>query len=612
MKLTGINGAAYSLSPAPIGSGGEGEVYRVHGMGAKVAKIYKSAEHGTALEDKLRYMVANPPNVSVLSQVAWPLDVLYDSAGKCKGFVMPELSINDELGQIYKYPSTLSLSAQQKINIAQNICVVISEVHKAGYVFGDFNPRNIGLDKNTGMVSFLDTDTYHVIDRAKDKVYRCNVCAPGYAAPELLTRCSDYVAENPEASKNAYALTPLPTFTQETDNFALAIHIFKLLMNGYTPFGGIIESASVSQSSPGVGDNAVRRDSYCFKPGFKHQSAAILPLDALPEEIADLFTRAFIVGKHEPKQRPDAATWHGALGRFEKVMVTCPDNPLHQYDKKNTDCPLCEADRRFEEAISGFGSGKNVFAQQQSKDSLSQSGYSTPVPVAGRQAGKAVSSAPLMQPTQYAPHVTAAHTTPVTPPKSDSTTVFAAPGKRMLWVSGVANVILGISFVYFFMVDLFFWYEMTFFEWERLTEDHLIFILARADIGHAVIFGAMATLFHLSWGETGLFYFIFYWILLLFVSALFIYVGISSIRSRKATRNYRIRITIGYFTMLFSIVFLGIFVYLFFGQGIWINPLFAFPYGIIMLAAQLLFIFGTLKNKRAYEQQQANDINPQS
>ena len=37
-----------------------------------------------------------------------------------------------ELGEIYKYPSTLPLSTKQKLNIAQNICVVISEVHQAG------------------------------------------------------------------------------------------------------------------------------------------------------------------------------------------------------------------------------------------------------------------------------------------------------------------------------------------------------------------------------------------------------------------------------------------------------------------------------------------------
>ena len=91
-----------------------------------------------ALEKKLRVMVEHPQNESVLTQVAWPLDVLYDDNAKCIGFTMPELSINAEFGDVYRYPSTLPLSVHQKINIAQNICVVISEVHKAGYIFGDF------------------------------------------------------------------------------------------------------------------------------------------------------------------------------------------------------------------------------------------------------------------------------------------------------------------------------------------------------------------------------------------------------------------------------------------------------------------------------------------
>jgi len=347
-----MRGIVYRLEPTPIGSGGEGDVYCIHDMSAKVAKIYKPGVLTREFAEKLVIMLDNPPSETTLSQVAWPLDLVDNENGDYCGFVMPKLSINTELGEVYKYPSTLSIASQQKVNIAQNICVAISEVHKAGYVFGDFNPRNIGLDKNTGLVSFLDTDTYHVFDHVRNKTYRCNVCAPGYAAPELLEKCSEYVATDPAASKNAYAQSPLPTFTQETDNFALAIHIFKLLMNGYTPFGGIIESSSVSQSSPGVGDAAVKRDNYCFKPGYKHQSAAILPLETFPQEIADLFTRAFIIGRYDPKQRPSAVEWHEALIRFEHKMMACQHNPLHQYYLENTECPLCEADKRYSEAVS--------------------------------------------------------------------------------------------------------------------------------------------------------------------------------------------------------------------------------------------------------------------
>ena len=225
MTMTGMHGTTYRLDPTPIGSGGEGEIHSVNGMDY-IAKIYKSGVLTRELEQKLKIMIERPPNQTVLSQVAWPLDLVFENGG-CRGFVMPKLKITDELGEIYKYPPMLPISAHNKVNVAQNICVVISEVHKAGYVFGDFNPRNIGLDINTGLVSFLDTDSYHVVDSAYSKTYRCNVCAPGYAAPELLEKISDYLADNPAASKNAYAMTPLPTFTKETDNFALAIHIFK-------------------------------------------------------------------------------------------------------------------------------------------------------------------------------------------------------------------------------------------------------------------------------------------------------------------------------------------------------------------------------------------------
>ena len=176
MTFKGLNGTRYTLNTQLVGSGGEGDIYSVSGMDY-IAKIYKSGAMSKELEEKLKQMVSRPPNASVLSQVAWPLDVVYDQSRQCCGFIMPVLEINAELGDVYKYPSTLPLSMQQRINIAQNICAVISEVHQAGYVFGDFNPRNIGLDINTGLVSFLDTDTYHVANPESGKTYRCTNAA---------------------------------------------------------------------------------------------------------------------------------------------------------------------------------------------------------------------------------------------------------------------------------------------------------------------------------------------------------------------------------------------------------------------------------------------------
>ena len=351
MKVEGLHDTQYILSPTPFKSGGEGSIHDViSGSVNQVAKVYFPGVVSQELEEKLIYMVKNPPGQSVLTQVAWPLDVICNNR-QFYGFVMPKLNINAELGELYRYPSTSNISSKQKMIIAGNICVVISAVHDAGYVFGDFNPRNIGVDSKTSLVAFLDTDTYHVSDVSINKTYRCNVCAPGYSAPELLEKCSNHVSANPSDSKNVYSKTSLPTFTEDTDNFALAIHIFKLLMNGFTPYGGITETDNASQASPGVGDAAVRRDNYCFKPGNKPQSAAVPPLDTLPQEIADLFTRAFIVGKFNPNQRPTAMEWHSALLAYEGELVTCRKNNTHHYHSKNSSCPLCEADLRYNVAI---------------------------------------------------------------------------------------------------------------------------------------------------------------------------------------------------------------------------------------------------------------------
>jgi DNA-binding helix-hairpin-helix protein with protein kinase domain len=152
-------------------------------------------------------------------------------------------------------------------------------------------------------------------------------------------------------TQNAYELTSLDTFTQDTDKFALAIHIFKLLMNGFTPFNGIKEVVgAASQASPGQGSEAVKRDSYCFKSGNKPMAVAVPPLAALPPAVGDLFTRAFIQGRKNPPVRPSATEWDAALAQYESSLKTCGANGNHQYYHALNSCPWCEADARYQAA----------------------------------------------------------------------------------------------------------------------------------------------------------------------------------------------------------------------------------------------------------------------
>ena len=349
MRYIGLSGKIYDICSFPFSRGGEGEIYEIFNASEKCAKVYYHGLCSKELEEKLKVMVANPPDQSVLFQIAWPLDIIYSNVKDFVGFIMPKIDVSGELQPVYKYPPKeyKGLTFKQKLIIAQNICAVIDAVHTAGFVFGDFNPCNIGVDMNTGHVAFWDTDSYHIKDRKTGRTYRCKVCFDGYVAPELLLKCK---GTNPQTGKSyTYEDAPLETFTKETDNFALAIHIFKLIMNGFTPFFGIDinSNESISTRAPGVGSIAVEKDMYCFKPGYVHMSKAVADKNTLPTEIVKLFDRAFIDGRIDPKQRPTAREWHNALEHFINNLQQCKVNPTHQYMKGLHTCPWCEIDKKF-------------------------------------------------------------------------------------------------------------------------------------------------------------------------------------------------------------------------------------------------------------------------
>jgi serine/threonine protein kinase len=351
--VIGDTGKQYYLAEKSFSSGGEGELFDVTNTCGLVAKIYHPNKITLGLGTKIRYMLEHKPCASVLDQVAWPHDIIYDIKHNFCGFIMKKLSISNELSELYRYPphGNSRITTEHKIIVATNISSVIAEVHKAGYVFGDFNPRNIGVDMETGYVVFLDTDSYHiVIDKASNNAFRCNVGFDGYIAPELLKKIENIKTTDPLNAN--YEKAPLNTFTVETDNFALAIHIFKLLMNGFTPFNGVSEYSTASQAAPGVGNDAIKRNNYCFKSGNKPLSPAVPPLQILPKDIRTLFDRAFVAGRVNPKLRPSANEWYVALNNYHNNIKRCTKDHRHYYYISLKCCPFCESDRKYKNAMS--------------------------------------------------------------------------------------------------------------------------------------------------------------------------------------------------------------------------------------------------------------------
>ncbi|MDR2590467.1 MAG: hypothetical protein LBC71_05735 [Oscillospiraceae bacterium] len=223
---------------------------------------------------------------------------------------MSKLEIDEYIHNIYRYrhPKLDESeyirfpSVKSRLKIAINLCSTIDELHKKGYVVGDFNHNNIGVNYSTGQVYFMDCDSFHTTDDDEGK---------------------------------------------ESDLFCLAIFIFKLLMNGVDPFKGVEYEAVDLTTSPFIGNETIERDTYIFKPDKKATAVFCPPEQSLPPEILELFNRAFIDGITNPSERPTATEWYMVLNRFLSDDLTqCDNNLRHQYYHYLDSCPYCEADDR--------------------------------------------------------------------------------------------------------------------------------------------------------------------------------------------------------------------------------------------------------------------------
>ena len=342
MILKGKGGIQYNLEATPFAQGGEGQIFNINGQPDKVAKLYKAGKITPEHERKLLKMVITPPERDVLDQIAWPLDVLYDN-NKFVGFIMRKFKLNEDLNVIYEYGSSAKypeMTWGNKIRIAKNLCVVLNAVHEAGHVCGDFNPKNISVDPNTGHITFVDTDSYHITDGSN--TYRCNVGMPEYLPVEIQKKMH-----------NGLSNAVLPTFSQATDNFALAVHIFQLLMNGVHPFACAVIPSQDSVPIPDTSDSILKGECPFFKdvPG-KQIPKFAPPADILPQEIKKLFLLAFVDGHASPAARPSAETWYYALEKLEKNLKKCKDVGHHEYHNGQSSCPWCAADKRFSGALS--------------------------------------------------------------------------------------------------------------------------------------------------------------------------------------------------------------------------------------------------------------------
>ena len=331
---TGTNGSWYSVNSSDIiGKGGEGTVYDLPSKTGYVLKSYKPEKRTPELEAKIKAMLARPISGDALNMVAWPVDIVYEN-NRFAGFVMPKAGKSEPINALYKANDAIPLS--QKIIVARNLCAAVNAVHNAGQVCGDLNPANILVDPRSGIITLVDTDSYHITDPQTKYVFRCGVGLGPYLPREIHAKMVNGVNLG-----NA----PLPTFTESTDNFALAVHIFVLLMNGCHPFACAMNMALNQGSIPLP--QPVNNISSGFSPFFMSKSGITVPVYApdfkyLPDELQTLFQKAFVLGHNSPEERPNAVAWYNALSNMLGTLKKCSTDPTHLYPSSCPECPWCK------------------------------------------------------------------------------------------------------------------------------------------------------------------------------------------------------------------------------------------------------------------------------
>ena len=260
-----------------LGSGGEAAVYAVNHHPNLVAKVYHPAttirggnltQQGQRKEQKLAAMIENAPPTTDADRnvaLAWPEDILYYYGGPydglMAGFTMPKIDMGlyKDILNYYNPAKRRELNAtlarqglrvptdgedlETLLNvIVRNTLTILGNIHRLGYVIGDVSESNI-LVNYEGRVAFVDSDSFQVPDKRNGTIHRCPVGKEDFLSPRVIGLTTDdcNLDRCPSGKARGRHKKEFVCFDRdaEDDSFAIAVILFKLLMNGVHPLDNI-------------------------------------------------------------------------------------------------------------------------------------------------------------------------------------------------------------------------------------------------------------------------------------------------------------------------------------------------------------------------------------
>lgn len=355
MRVYTSKNESIELSDDSMSSGGEGEIHSVISKPARFSynvcvKIYFKPKRTARLENKLNYMVDNPPDqiYSVNNMIGWPLDVVYDNRKNFIGFVMPlaysgseplivmtAKKLSKKLNPIWadKYDRTLgAVSMIARLKLICNIAIPVHVLHSTKkYVLKDFKPENI-LVTYDGKVTFVDMDSVQITENGR-MLFPGTAATPNYIPPEYYTR---------DIGKNIN----IP-IEKSWDYFAIGVVFYQVIfgLHPYVVTPAIVKDDSneiyqnIAQNLFPFGANAAKISSYPSPhENFTH----------LPVKLQALFKNAF---SDDTNLRPTPEMW---VKTMKDVIKQAPVIPKQKFGTISVQCTPNGASVKFDNRYIGM------------------------------------------------------------------------------------------------------------------------------------------------------------------------------------------------------------------------------------------------------------------
>lgn len=218
-----------------IAKGGEGIVFNIDNDSDNCVKIYRDSVNTPEREDKLKYMVSNPPPEihGENHKICWPKDIIYKD-GKFVGFLMtksfdnsllpyhlcqPEISKKLDTQWHSTYDRGTQRGIVSRLKLCVNITAAVNRIHSINkYVIVDLKPQNL-LITYSGKVSIIDMDSIQIAEDNK-VLFNAPVSTPEYTPPEAIT-----------------IVSKKRIISKDWDVFSLGVLVYEMLF-GIHPFVG--------------------------------------------------------------------------------------------------------------------------------------------------------------------------------------------------------------------------------------------------------------------------------------------------------------------------------------------------------------------------------------